>query len=161
MTRSPTSSGALGKVVTEAGPEAREFADALMAFLSAARRTRGRLEPLFDDITVPQLVLLDAIEDGGQDGVGRVAVLAGVSQPTVTRGAGVLIDAGLVRAGTSEEDSRRRILELTEEGSRLLTAKRDVVAGHMIGAWASLSSAEQELAGPLLRHLAGVVDRLF
>ena len=34
--------------------EALEFADALLSFLAAARRTRGRMQPRFDDVTVPQ-----------------------------------------------------------------------------------------------------------
>ena len=36
-----------------------QFADAVLALLAVARRTRGRLQPLFEDVTVPQLVLLD------------------------------------------------------------------------------------------------------
>ncbi|WP_116949935.1 MarR family winged helix-turn-helix transcriptional regulator [Jiangella endophytica] len=157
-------SGALGRSVgadEPAGPQAREFADALMAFLSASRRTRGRLQPLFDDITVPQLVLLDAIEECGHDGVSAVAELTGLSQPTVTRSAGALVRDGLVRDGQVGGDGRRRVLELTERGSTLLTAKRAVVAGHLAGAWDNLAPAEQALVVPLLRHLTELVDKLF
>lgn len=157
--------GALSRsvnTVTESGGgEALEFADALMAFLSASRRTRGRLQPLFDDITVPQLVLLDAIEECGRDGVGAVAELTGLSQPTVTRSAGALVRDGLVRHGRADGDGRRCVLELTERGTTLLAAKRAVVAGHLAGAWDNLSPAEQELVVPLLRHLTELVDKLF
>lgn len=159
-----TTSGALGRSVgaaEPAGTQAREFADALLAFLSASRRTRGRLQPLFDDITVPQLVLLDAIEECGRDGVGAVAELTGLSQPTVTRSAGALVRDGLVRHGQVDGDGRRRVLELTERGSSVLTAKRGVVAGHLAGAWDNLSPAEQALVVPLLRHLTDLVDKLF
>lgn len=153
--------GALGRSVDTADPRSREFADALMAFLSASRRTRGRLQPLFDDITVPQLVLLDAIEECGNDGVGAVAELTGLSQPTVTRSAAALVRDGLIRYGEVGGDGRRRTLELTERGGTLLAAKRAVVAGHLAGAWDSLSPAEQALVVPLLRHLADLVDKLF
>ncbi|WP_053203491.1 MarR family winged helix-turn-helix transcriptional regulator [Jiangella muralis] len=153
-------SGALGRSVGAVEP-AREFADALMAFLSASRRTRGRLQPLFDDITVPQLVLLDAIEECGRDGVGAVAELTGLSQPTVTRSAGALVRDGLVQYGRVDGDGRRRVLELTERGDALLTAKRAVVAGHLAGAWENLSPAEQALVVPLLLHLTELVDKLF
>ncbi|TDD95411.1 MarR family winged helix-turn-helix transcriptional regulator [Jiangella asiatica] len=154
-------SGALGRTVTTVGDQPREFADALMAFLSTARRTRGRLQPLFDDITVPQLVLLDAIEECGRDGVGVVANLTGLTQPTVTRSAAFLIRDGLVRYGDNGGDGRRRALELTERGSEVLAAKRDVVAGHLAGAWDDLSPAERALVVPLLRHLSELVERLF
>ncbi|PZF80583.1 MarR family winged helix-turn-helix transcriptional regulator [Jiangella anatolica] len=166
MTERNHTSGALGRSVgagEPAGtpPEALEFADALMAFLSASRRTRGRLQPLFDDISVPQLVLLDAIEECGADGVGAVADLTGLSQPTVTRSAAALVRDGLVQYSRVDGDGRRRVLELTERGSTLLAAKRAVVAGHLAGAWQNLSPAEQALVAPLLRHLTELVDKLF
>lgn len=152
--------GALGRGVTD-DRDAREFADALLAFLAAARRTRGRLQPLFDDITVPQLVLLDAIEECGADGVAAVAELTGLSQPTVTRSVSALERDGLVQRSTNGSDGRRLVLALTARGERLLAAKRDVVAGHVAGAWTSLAPAEQALATPLLRHLADLVEQLF
>ena len=93
-------SGALGRAVGSAPENAGDFADALMAFLAAARRTRGRMQPLFDDITVPQLVLLDAIDETDMACIGAVAELTGLSQPTVTRSV-----AGLVR-----QASRRSVL---------------------------------------------------
>lgn len=151
--------GALGRSVGSA--EAHEFADSLLAFLAAARRTRGRLQPLFDDITVPQLVLLDAIEECGKDGISAVAAYTSLSQPTVTRSAANLARDGLVRNTIHETDARRRTLELTERGQELLAAKRAVVAAHVAGAWESLSPTEQALAVPLLRHLAELVERLF
>lgn len=161
MADSSYATTALGRSVGAAGAEAREFADALLAFLTAARRTRGRLQPLFDDITVPQLVLLDAIEECGKDGVGSVATFTGLTQPTVTRSASALERDGLVRFGSNGHDGRRRVLELTDRGQRMLSAKRAVVAGHIAGAWEGLSGTEQAMVAPLLRHLADLVDRLF
>ncbi|MGH9252426.1 MAG: MarR family winged helix-turn-helix transcriptional regulator [Acidimicrobiales bacterium] len=143
------------------GADAREFADALLAFLAAARRTRGRLQPLFDDVTVPQLVLLDAIEECGSAGVGAVAEFTALTQPTVTRGVSGLERDGLVRRRVGGNDRRRRALSLTDRGERLLTAKRAVVAGHLAGAWEGLDATERTLAVPLLRHLAELVERLF
>jgi DNA-binding MarR family transcriptional regulator len=149
------------KVLTTREPSAAEFGDALMAFLAAARRTRGRLQPLFDDITVPQLVLLDAIEEDGRSGVGAVATYTGLTQPTVTRGAAALERDGLVRRGSADDDGRRRILTLTDRGRGLLMAKRSVVAGHLAGAWEGLDATERALAVPLLRHLTDLVEHLF
>lgn len=153
--------GPLGRSVAGSDLDAREFADSLMSFLAAARRTRGRMQPLFDDITIPQLVLLDAIEECGGDGVDAVAAMTGVTQPTVTRGAAALERDGLVHRTTHHDDGRRTVLEITDRGADVLAAKRAVVAGHVAAAWTSLNTAEQALAAPLLRHLAELVEQLF
>jgi DNA-binding MarR family transcriptional regulator len=140
---------------------ALEFADALLAFLASARRTRGRMQPLFDDITVPQLVLLDAIEECGRDGIGAVADFTSLSQPTVTRSAAALEREGLVGRDVADGDGRRRILTLTPRGERLLAEKRSIVARQFAVAWDRLDDSERALAVPLLRHLASLVDQLF
>jgi DNA-binding MarR family transcriptional regulator len=139
---------------------AQDFADAVLAFLAAARRTRGRLQPLFDDVTVPQLVLLDAVETCGAEGIGAIAQYTGLTQPTVTRSAAALEQAGLLRREAAGGDGRRRVLRLTVRGRTLLADKRAVVAGHLSGAWSRLDPDEQELAGPLLRRLADLVEHL-
>jgi DNA-binding MarR family transcriptional regulator len=144
-----------------ASDDAADFANALLGFLAAARRTRGRMQPLFDDITVPQLVLLDAIEEVGRDGVGAIAAVTGLSQPTVTRSAGSLERIGLVTRAKADGDARRRVVRLTKRGERLLADKRAVVAGQFAAAWDLLTPAERSLAVPLLRRLAGLVDELF
>jgi DNA-binding MarR family transcriptional regulator len=144
----------------DTGKAAAEFADAVLGFLAAARRTRGRLQPLFEDVTVPQLVLLDAVQNCGSGGVGAVAEYTGLSQPTVTRGAAALEQLGLLRRDADDGDGRRRTLSLTERGAVLLEDKRSVVAGHLSAAWAQLADEERVLAAPLLRRLADVVGQL-
>jgi len=139
---------------------AQEFADAVLALLAAARRTRGRLAPLFDDVTVPQLVLLDAVDACGRDGTVAVATHAGLSQPTVTRGLAGLEQAGLVHREAADVDARRRVIRLTGRGRALLEDKRQVVAGHFAVAWGQLDPGERELAAPLLRRLAHLVEHL-
>lgn len=157
-TRVGTAPGATQDHVPDAA--AQEFADALLGFLAAARRTRGRLQPLFDDITIPQLVLLDAVQACGQTGVAAVADYTGLTQPTVTRGASALERDGLLRRATGAADGRMRVLSLTTRGERLLEAKRAIVAGHLSTAWERLDPTERVLAAPLLRHLADLVEHL-
>jgi DNA-binding MarR family transcriptional regulator len=132
----------------------------VLGFLAAARRTRGRWQPLFDDVTVPQLVLLDAVEACGEDGVAAVAAYAGLTQPTITRGTAALERDGLLRRVPAERDARRRALSLTPEGCRLLAEKRALVAGHLAGAWDRLDETARSLVVPLLRHLADLVESL-
>jgi DNA-binding MarR family transcriptional regulator len=141
--------------------EALEFADALLSFLAAARRTRGRMQPLFDDVTVPQLVLLDAIEECGAEGIRAVADFTSLSQPTVTRSAAALERDGLVRRAAADGDGRRRVLTLTSRGERLLAEKRAVVARQFAVAWDGLDASQRALAVPLLRRLSTLVDQLF
>jgi DNA-binding MarR family transcriptional regulator len=139
---------------------AEEFAAALMAFLTVARRTRGRLQPLFVDISVPQLVVLDAVQACGDKGIHAVSEYASLSQPSVTQQAAALELKGLLRRVPASEDRRRRVLVLTQEGQECLATKRAVVSERFQATWRSLDPAERELAAPLLRHLAELVEHL-
>jgi DNA-binding MarR family transcriptional regulator len=157
---SPTAPAASLPLAQAGSGPAQDFADAVLGFLAAARRTRGRMQPLFDDVTVPQLVLLDAVQACGGQGIVAVAQYTGLSQPTVTRGAAGLEQAGLLTRDAAGADTRRRILTITERGQLLLDEKRAVVIGHLSAAWNLLDDGERELAGPLLRRLAELVEHL-
>ncbi len=137
-----------------------QFADAVLALLAVARRTRGRLQPLFDDVTVPQLVLLDAVQACGLEGITAISDYTLLSQPTVTQQAAGLEAAGLLRRIPAEDDRRRRVLTLTERGEQLLAAKRGLVADRLAVAWTSLTAEEQSIAVPLLRHIIVLVSDL-
>ena len=137
-----------------------QFADAVLALLAVARRTRGRLQPLFEDVTVPQLVLLDAVQACGREGIVAISEYTLLSQPTVTQQAAALEAAGLLRRIAAENDRRRRVLTLTERGEDLLASKRGLVADRLSVAWASLSAEERSIAVPLLRHIIDLVSEL-
>lgn len=137
-----------------------QFADAVLALLAVARRTRGRLQPLFEDVTVPQLVLLDAVQACGREGIVAISEYTLLSQPTVTQQAAALEAAGLLRRIAAENDRRRRVLTLTERGEDLLASKRGLVADRLSVAWASLSAEEWSIAVPLLRHIIDLVSEL-
>ncbi|PWN04281.1 hypothetical protein DJ010_01105 [Nocardioides silvaticus] len=140
--------------------DGEQFADAVLALLAVARRTRGRLQPLFEDVTVPQLVLLDAVQACGLEGIGAISAYTLLSQPTVTQQAASLEAAGLLRRIPAEDDRRRRVLTLTDRGEQLLAAKRDLVADRLSLAWKSLTPQEQSIAVPLLRHITDLVSHL-
>ena len=137
-----------------------QFADAVLALLAVARRTRGRLQPLFEDVTVPQLVLLDAVQACGREGIVAISEYTLLSQPTVTQQAAALEAAGLLRRIAAENDRRRRVLTLTERGEDLLASKRGLVADRLSVSWASLSAEERSIAVPLLRHIIDLVSEL-
>lgn len=140
--------------------DGQQFADAVLALLAVARRTRGRLQPLFDDVTVPQLVLLDAVQACGREGIAAISAYTLLSQPTVTQQAAGLEAAGLLRRIPAANDRRRRVLTLTERGEQLLAAKRGLVADRLAVAWTSLTAEEQSIAVPLLRHIIDLVSEL-
>ena len=149
--------GGRNPITTDDG---EQFADAVLALLAVARRTRGRLQPLFEDVTVPQLVLLDAVQACGLEGIGAISAYTLLSQPTVTQQAASLEAAGLLRRIPAEDDRRRRVLTLTDRGEQLLAAKRGLVANRLSLAWRSLTPEEQSIAVPLLRHLTDLVSHL-
>ncbi|SDP17936.1 DNA-binding transcriptional regulator, MarR family [Pedococcus dokdonensis] len=132
----------------------------MLALLAVARRTRGRMQPLFEDVTVPQLVLLDAVQACGREGIGALSEYTLLSQPTVTQQAAGLEAAGLLRRIPAEGDRRRRVLTLTERGEELLSAKRGLVANRLSAVWTSLGPEEQSIAVPLIRHLTDLVGEL-
>jgi len=140
--------------------EGEQFAEAVLALLAVARRTRGRLQPLFEDVTVPQLVLLDAVKTCGREGIAAISAYTLLSQPTVTQQAAGLEAAGLLRRVPAEDDRRRRVLTLTERGEQLLAAKRGLVADRLSAAWGSLTAEERSIAVPLLRHIIDLVSEL-
>jgi DNA-binding MarR family transcriptional regulator len=140
--------------------DGEEFAHAVLALLAIARRTRGRLQPLFDDVTVPQLVLLDAVQVCGREGIAAISAYTLLAQPTVTQQTAGLESAGLLRRIPAVDDRRRRVLTLTERGEELLAAKRSVVADRLAVAWTSLTAEEQSIAVPLLRHIIDLVSEL-
>lgn len=140
--------------------EGEQFADAVLALLAVARRTRGRLQPLFKDVTVPQLVLLDAVQACGREGIAAISAYTLLSQPTVTQQAAGLEAAGMLRRIPAEDDRRRRVLTLTERGEQVLAAKRGLVADRLSAAWGSLTAEEQSIAVPLLRHIIDLVSDL-
>lgn len=149
-----------GGVRTPSTSAPEQFADAVLALLAVARRTRGRLQPLFDDVTVPQLVLLDAVQVCGREGIAAMSAYTLLTQPTVTQQAAGLEAAGLLRRIPADDDRRRRILTLTERGEQLLAAKRGLVADRLSTAWRSLTPEEQSISVPLLRHITDLVSEL-
>ncbi|MDX8483356.1 MarR family transcriptional regulator [Mesorhizobium sp. VK24D] len=119
--------------------------------------TQRVLERLDVRIQSSQYPLLAALDRLGPLPVGELAQSLGVAQPGVTRSVSLLTELGLVEVMQSNDDQRRRIVSLSQNGQRLVdSAKRDV--------WPRIEAAVKEvcadLSGSLLGQLAVIEDRL-
>ena len=52
--------------------------------------------------------------------IGELAAAIGVSQPGITRTAGLLEKQGLLKVAASDADQRRRVVTLTKDGQALI-----------------------------------------
>jgi DNA-binding MarR family transcriptional regulator len=134
--------------------------EAVLEVLRAARRTRLRPAPGPSRLSMPQLVVLDAIARMGALGVSAVAAEAGLSQPTVSRALPALERAGLVRRRSDDEDGRASLLALTDEGQALVGETREWLNARLATLWAGLSAEERRAAPGLLAKLVGFIDEL-
>jgi DNA-binding MarR family transcriptional regulator len=134
--------------------------EAVLDVLRAARRTRLRPAPGPSRLSMPQLVMLDAIARVGALGVSAVAAEAGLSQPTVSRALPALERAGLVERRPDDGDGRASLLALTPGGQALVAETREWLNARLAKLWAALSADEQRAAPGLLAKLVGFIDEL-
>ena len=119
--------------------------------------TQRMLDRLDVRIQSSQYPLLAALDRLGPLPVGELAQSLGIAQPGVTRSVALLVELGVVEVSPSDDDQRRRIVSLSQNGRRLVAeAKRD--------AWPRIENAVAalcaDLSGPLLGQLAAIEDRL-
>jgi DNA-binding MarR family transcriptional regulator len=152
-------------VVTTPGDEGVElfddFVEAVLDLMRAARRTGGAAHATKGDgISVPQLVVLGAIDSAGDRGVSAVADRAGLAQPTVTRALAALERRGMVLRTPHARDGRSTSLALTAAGHAVLKDKRREVVGRFAELWDTLEDDQREHAVILVRRLSAVADEL-
>ncbi|MEV5751613.1 MarR family transcriptional regulator [Actinoallomurus sp. NPDC052308] len=137
------------------------FVDAVLDLLRAARRTGGAANTVQGDaISVPQLVVLGAIDAAGDRGVSAVAEHAGLAQPTVTRALAALERRRMVERTPHASDGRSTCVALTAAGRAVLEEKRQEIVGRFAELWADLPAGEREHAVSLVRRLSAITDRL-
>ena len=116
---------------------------------------------LLDCLDVPvqssQYPLLAALDRLGSLPVGELAQCLGIAQPGITRSVALLAELGLLEVSPSDEDQRRRIVSLSQNGRRLVDVAKREVWPRIEKAVADLCS---DLSGPLLGQLADIEDRL-
>ena len=139
------------------GPD--DFLAGFDALAQAVRRARGA-NGADGGLTLSQYGLLEGLADRRSARVQELAGAAGISASTATRILDALERRGIVRRTRSSRDRRAVSVSLTDLGEELLHAERDWLRGRQRAFYASLPSAEQELAPDLLVRLAALIDQL-
>jgi MarR family transcriptional regulator, organic hydroperoxide resistance regulator len=135
------------------------FSTALLEFLRATRRVRGRLGDS-DELSLSQYHLLEPLIEGERLAICELALAAGVSAPTATRMLTGLERAGLVQRVPCDADRRVVHVVLTDEGRDRALAARARGEQRRAEIFASLSAGERREAVRLLERLAEAVDGL-
>jgi MarR family transcriptional regulator for hemolysin len=135
------------------------FSTALLEFLRATRRTRGRLGDS-DELSLSQYQLLEPLAGGERLATCELALAAGVSAPTATRMLTGLERDGLVERVPCEADRRVVHVVLTSDGRDRVLAARARGEALRAEIFASLSAGERREAARLLERLADAVEGL-
>ena len=135
------------------------FSSALLDFLRATRRMRGRLGDE-GELSLSQYHLLEPLLDDERLATCELALAAGVSAPTATRMLSGLAREGLVERVPCVEDRRVVHVVLTDDGRARVLAKRARGEARRAEIFASLSAGERREAARLLERLAAAVEGL-
>ena len=135
------------------------FSTALLVFLRATRRTRGRLGDS-DELSLSQYQLLEPLAGGERLATCELALAAGVSAPTATRMLTGLERDGLIERVPCDADRRVVHVVLTAAGRERVLAARARGEAHRAEIFASLSAGERREAARLLERLTDAVEGL-
>ena len=135
------------------------FSTALLHFLRATRRVRGRLGDS-EELSLSQYHLLEPLIEGERLAICELALAAGVSAPTATRMLTGLERAGLVERTPCDVDRRVVHVVLTDDGRDRVLAARARGEQRRAEIFASLSAGERREAARLLERLAEAVEGL-
>ncbi len=129
--------------------------DLRIAVMRLSRRMR--LERVDGDVTDSQLSVLFVLSKNGPQTLGALSEQDRVSAPSMTRTVGALVDAGLVSRTVAPDDARKVLIDLTDEGRRIVAETRDRRIAWFSRQLESLSPEEQRTllaATPIIRALA-------
>ena len=135
------------------------FSTALLGFLRATRRMRGRLGDS-DELTLSQYHLLEPLIGGERLATCELALAARVSAPTATRMLTGLERDGLIERVPCDADRRVVRVNLTDDGRDRVLAARARGEARRAEIFASLSAGERREAARLLERLADAVEGL-
>jgi DNA-binding MarR family transcriptional regulator len=139
--------------------EQEAFSAALLDFLRATRRMRGRFGDE-GELSLSQYHLLEPLIEDERLATCELALAAGVSAPTATRMLSGLEREGLVARVPCTADRRVVHVGLTDEGRTRVLAKRARGEARRAEIFASLSAGERREAARLLERLAAAIEAL-
>lgn len=144
-------------------PELVAFAEAMDAFLRAARRARGRLNRTTSvpELSPSQFHLLEPLLRSPEAlCVGELADAAGVTPPSATRMLDGLQDRGLVTRVRTSDDRRLVRVQITPEGAELVARKYGAMRATREAVFNQLSPAERQTAARVLQRLTSAIEDL-
>lgn len=115
--------------------------------------TQRIMERLDVTLQAGQYPLLAAIDRLGPLSVGELSEALGVTQPGVTRAAGLLAEAGYLTARKEKSDQRIRRLSLTPEGEALVARSKQEI-------WPVIEAAVRNVCDALDGSLLDRLDQL-
>lgn len=115
--------------------------------------TQRIMEHMDVDLQAGQYPLLAAIDRLGPLSIGELSEALGVTQPGVTRAAGLLAEAGYLTARKEKGDQRIRRLSLTPEGVVLIARSKKEI-------WPTIEAAVREVCDALDGNLLDRLDQL-
>lgn len=109
-------------------------------------------------LTVPQLLVMQAIRRGGKQSIGAIAADVSLSQATVTTVLDRLERGGLVRRERSDQDRRVVSACLTLDGQAKLEEAPEPMQTNFMREFARLESWERHMLTAALERVASMMD---
>jgi DNA-binding MarR family transcriptional regulator len=136
--------------------DAEVVADELQSVVGALVRQMRSVSPAHD-ISLSQVSILKRLDREGPRTVAELARLDKIAHQSVTVSVNALADRGLVRRVADQDDLRRKLLVITDDGTQLLAERREAGLENLASTIADrLSDAERtrlSQALPLMRRL--------
>jgi DNA-binding MarR family transcriptional regulator len=109
-------------------------------------------------LTVPQIITLNQLKGNDSSTSGELARSAFLSQATMTGIIDRLEKRGLVRRDRCQNDRRRVMISLTEEGREVVTIMPKPLQDQFINRLAALPQTEQHAIANTLTHIVEMME---
>lgn len=138
----------------------KDYDEILIAMRRIMRATDLQSQKLLrqSGLTVPQLLVMQAIEREGSPSTSALARHIVVSQATVTRIIDRLERAGLVKREKSSQDKRVVNVRLTDEGRSKLDDAPEPLQAEFLREFRKLADWEQQMLKSSLLRIAAMMD---
>jgi DNA-binding MarR family transcriptional regulator len=136
--------------------ETRQALDAIRRIVQALRES-SRLAERHVGLTGAQLFVLQTLAEAPGSSVNELAALAHTHQSSVSVVVGKLVQEGLVKRTSSDEDRRRVELTLSASGRRAAARIPDLAQARLIHAIAAMTPARRRQLASTLGEVADVL----